>query len=130
MFEFGISMNPHELVKTWLLWHQAVEFLKHDIPLMESSDTRFPIVYCGFLRLLGKEAFAKEQGAAKELRRAGIRILGEKWNRGEYFLMWQYREETQIVRMLDGKLRFEVQKKVDEMIHIKLHQKISKFNRN
>jgi hypothetical protein len=116
MFPFGDPMNLDEMVITWLLWHQAVEFLKRDIPLMESSDTRFPIVYGAYLRLLGKAAFTKEREAAKELRRAGIRILGEKWDRGEYFLMWQHRGETEIVRMLEGKLRFEVQKKVDELM--------------
>jgi hypothetical protein len=109
-------MNPQELVMSWLLWHQAVKYIQHDLPLMESSETRFPTVYAGFLRLLGKAAYAKEQEASKELRRAGIRVLGEKWDHGEYFLMWQHRGETQIVRMLDGKLRFEVQKKIDELM--------------
>jgi hypothetical protein len=92
-------MNPHELVMAWLFWHQAVEYLKHDIPLMESSDTRFPIVYGAYLRLLGKAALTKEQEATKGLRRAGITILGEKIDSGEHFVMWLQRGETEIVRM-------------------------------
>ncbi|WP_274518665.1 hypothetical protein [Brevibacillus thermoruber] len=42
---------------------------------MVSSDT-FLIVYGAYLRLLGKAAFTKEREAAKELRRAGITIMG------------------------------------------------------
>jgi hypothetical protein len=109
-------VEPHELVQTWLLWHQAVEFLKHDIPLMESSETRFPIVYAGFLRLLGKAAFTKEREAAKELRRAGITILGEKTDRGEYFVMWRQGGQTEMLRIHEAKLRVEVQKNIDELM--------------
>ncbi|MDA5110526.1 hypothetical protein O3V59_19495 [Brevibacillus thermoruber] len=87
-------MNPQELVLSWLLWHQVVKYIQHDLPLMESSDTRFPTVYAGFLRLLGKEAYAKEQEAAKELRRAGITILGEKIDSGEHFVMWRHGGQT------------------------------------
>ncbi|WP_156829089.1 hypothetical protein [Cohnella laeviribosi] len=109
-------MNPHELVLTWLLWHQTVELLKHDIPLMESSDTRFPIVYAGFLRLLGKAAFTKEREAAKELRRAGITIIGEKNDRSEHIVMWRWGDQTEILRIHEVKLREEVQKMIDKLM--------------
>jgi hypothetical protein len=116
MFLFGDPMNPHELVMTWLLWHQAVEFLKHDIPLMESSDTRFPIVYGAYLRLIGKAALTKEREAAKEMRRAGIAIMGEKNDRSEHFVMWRWGGQTEILRIHEAKLRAEVQKKIDELM--------------
>lgn len=45
MFLLGDPMNPQELVLSWLLWHQAVKFLQHDIPLVQSADVRFPKVY-------------------------------------------------------------------------------------
>ena len=109
-------MEPQELVLAWLLWHQAVEFLKHDLTLMESSDTRFPVVYGGFLRLLGKEALSREQVAAKELRRAGVTILGEKTDRGEHFIMWRQGGRTDLLRIHQEKLRTAVQKKVDELM--------------
>lgn len=109
-------VETKQLVLTWLHWHQAVEFLKHDIPLMESSDARFPTVYAGFLRLLGKKAYAKEQEAAKELRRAGITILGEKTDRGEHFVMWRHGGQTDLLRIHEVKLRAEVQKKVDMLM--------------
>jgi hypothetical protein len=96
MFLFGDHRNPDELVMSWLLWHQAVEFLKHYIPLMESSDTRFQAVYAGFLRFLGKAAYAKEQEAAKELRRAGF---GEKNDRSEQFVMWRHGGQTDLLRI-------------------------------
>jgi hypothetical protein len=111
-------MNPYELVLSWLLWHQAVEFLKHDIPLMQSADIRFPTVYAGFLRLLGKEAYAREQEAAKELRRAGVTVLGEKTDRGEHLIMWRKGGQTELLRVHLEKLTAEIQKKVDELIHL------------
>jgi hypothetical protein len=49
--------------------------VQDDLPLVVSSDT-FLIVYGAYLRLLGKAAFTKEREAAKELRRAGITIMG------------------------------------------------------
>ncbi|TRY24373.1 hypothetical protein FOI68_17120 [Brevibacillus sp. LEMMJ03] len=106
----------NRVVLSWLLWHQAVEFLKHDIPLMESSDTRFPIVYGAYLRLLGKAALTKEQEATKGLRRAGITILGEKTDRGEYFVMWRQGGQTEMLRIHEQKLRAEVQKKIDKLM--------------
>jgi hypothetical protein len=116
MFLHGDPMNPQEMVLTWLLWRQAVEYLKHDIPLMESSDTRFPTVYGGFLRLLGKAAFTKEQEAVKELRRAGITIMGEKIDRSEHFVMWRWGDQTEMLRIHEAKLRVEEQKNIDELM--------------
>lgn len=63
--------------------------MQDDLPLVVSSDTRFLIVYGAYLRLLGKAAFTKEREAAKELRRAGITIMGQKSDRSEHFVMWR-----------------------------------------
>jgi len=109
-------MNANEYVLSWLLWHQAVKYLQHDIPLVEEAAIRFPRQYGGMLRLIGKEAHNKEQEAARELRRNGIRILGEKLEHGELFLMWQQKGETEMLRVLESKVRFEVQKKLNELM--------------
>jgi hypothetical protein len=101
-------MNPDELVLSWLLWHQAVEFLKHDIPLMESADVRFPKVYADSLRLIGKQAFAKERETHRELRRHGVRILGQKTDRGEHFVLWRHLGHTELLRINEAKMRTEV----------------------
>jgi hypothetical protein len=74
-------------------------------------------VYTGFLRLLGKAAFAKEQEAAKELRHAGITILGEKTNRGEHFVMWRQSGQTELLRIKQEKVKAEGQEKIDKLIH-------------
>jgi len=68
------------------------------------------------MRQIGRQAFAKEKAASLELRRNGIKILGEKWDQGELFLMWQYKGETELLRIYEGKLRFEVQKRINELI--------------
>ncbi len=62
--------------------------MQDDLPLVVASDT-FLIVYGAYLRLLGKAAFTKEREAAKELRRAGITIMGQKSDRSEHFVMWR-----------------------------------------
>lgn len=116
MFLSGDYMNPVELVMSWLLWHQAAAFLQHDKSLVESAPVRFPKEYGMILQRLGQQANHKAQEAYRQLRRAGISILGKKVDRGELFLMWKHRGQTELLRILEAKLRAEVQKKVDELM--------------
>jgi|GEM_PF-5244555 len=52
-------LESKELVMSWLLWHQVVKFLQHDIPLVEEAEVRFPRQYSTIFRLIGKEAYYK-----------------------------------------------------------------------
>lgn len=112
-----ITMELDELVFEWIVWHQAVEYIKQDLPKVESANLRFPFLAGGILRQLGNNVYRKEQEVAKELRSSGIKIIKEKLDRGELFVVWSHQGMTDILRIHEGKLRTEVQKKVDGLIN-------------
>ncbi|GED35041.1 hypothetical protein P9G84_31410 [Brevibacillus centrosporus] len=111
-----MSRSTEEIMLEWLYWHHAVEYMKQDIPKVESAELRFPFFAGWVLRQIGSQAYAKEQEAAKELRENKIRILKEKLDQGELFVIWSYRGNSDIFRIHERKLRTEVQKRIDELM--------------
>ncbi|WP_419877649.1 hypothetical protein [Brevibacillus centrosporus] len=117
-------MRPEEMMMEWLYWHHAVEYMKQDLPKLEAADSlRFPLFAGWVLRQLGSQAYAKEQEAAKELRANGIRVVKEKVDRGEVFVVWSHRGNTDIFRIRERELRAEVQKKIDELMTLMIEHK-------
>lgn len=111
-----ILLDGNERVMTWILLHQAVKYIQQDLPKVESAGLRFPFVAGGLLRQIGSRVYAKEQEMTKDLKANGIRIVKEKMDQGELFVVWSHRGSTDIFRIHEGKLRSEVQKKIDELI--------------
>lgn len=109
-------MEANEQVMTWLVWHQAVKYIQQDIPRVESMDLRFPSLATWVLRLLGSQVYKMEQETAKVLKANGIRIVKEKVDQGELFVVWSHRGSTDIFRIHEGKLRSEVQNKINELM--------------
>ncbi|WP_289138408.1 hypothetical protein [uncultured Brevibacillus sp.] len=108
-------MEPIDRVWTWITWHHAVEYVKQDLPQVESMDIRFPFFPGWILRQIGSKAYAKEQETTKELKANGIRIVKEKFDKGELFVIWAHRGSTDIFRISEGKLRSKVQEKINEI---------------
>ncbi|MED4749975.1 hypothetical protein [Brevibacillus choshinensis] len=111
-------MEQNELIMDWFLWHQAVEYVKQDLPDVESADLRFPLIAGWVLRRIGSQVFLKEKEAAQKLKENRIRIAKEKFDQGEYFVVWSQRGDTDIFRIQEGRLRTEVQKKMEDIIKI------------
>ncbi|WP_301171006.1 hypothetical protein [Brevibacillus nitrificans] len=109
-------MEQNELIMEWFLWHRSVEYLKEDLPEVESADLRFPLIAGWVLRRIGNQVYAKEREAAQVLKEHGIRIVREKFDQGEFFVVWSYRGNTDISRINEGRLRAEVQKKIGDIM--------------
>lgn len=109
-------MESELLIKEWLLWHRAVEYIKHDLPQIETVETRIPVYVGAILRHLGNQAYRREQEAFDSLRANGIRITKEKVDRGEVFIVWSYKGNVDILSIEERKLQPLVQQKVDELI--------------
>ncbi len=56
------------------------------------------------------------QANYRKLRQRGVRILGEHKDQDEYFIMWQFRQETGMLRLTRHQLKVEMQQKVEELI--------------
>jgi len=83
---------------------------------LETTELRFPLFAGWVLRQIGSRVYAKEREAAKELRVNGIRFVKEKVDHGEFFVVWSHRGNTDILRITEGKLQTEVQKRIDELM--------------
>ncbi|MED1792859.1 hypothetical protein P4V54_09260 [Brevibacillus nitrificans] len=109
-------MEQNELIMEWFLWHRAVEYIKEDLPEVESADMRFPLIAGWVLRRIGSQVYQKEKEAALVLKENRIRIVKEKFDQGVLFVVWSYRGNTDIFRINEGRLRAEVQKKIGDMM--------------
>lgn len=109
-------MEQNELIMEWFLWHRSVEYIKEDLPMMESTEVRFPIIAEWVLRRIGSKAFLKEKEAAQVLKDNRIRIVKEKFDQGDFFVVWSHRGCTDIFRISDRELGIEVQKKISDIM--------------
>lgn len=109
-------MEQIELIMEWFLWHQSVEYIKEDLPEVESADVRFPLIAGWVLRRIGSQVYAKEKEAAQVLKENRIRIVKEKFDQGDFFVVWSHRGNTDIFRIKEGRLRTEVQKKIEDLM--------------
>lgn len=92
-------------------------FKRWSLQICVFLSLRFPFYASGLLRQLGNKVYGKEQEVAKELRLSEVKIIKEKLDRGELFVVWSHQGVTDILRIHEGKLRTEVQKKVDGLIN-------------
>lgn len=105
-----------QMVMEWFLWHRSVEYIKEDLPMVESTEVRFPIIAEWVLRRIGSKAFLKEKEATQVLKDNRIRIVKKKFDQGEFLVVWSHRGYTDIFRINDRELRIEVQKKISDIM--------------
>lgn len=110
-----LSLEHNNLVKEWLIWHQAVKYIQNDLPHLESSPMRFPVLGTSILRHLGSQVYKQKQLAAKELQTNGIRVIKEKEEANEVLIVWSQRGQVDILREHELTLRLEVQKRLNDI---------------
>ncbi|WP_400164841.1 hypothetical protein ACAF76_006175 [Brevibacillus sp. TJ4] len=111
-------MEPEDLLREWLLWHQTVEYIKDDLARVESLPTlRLPFVAGAIVRKIGSRVYAKEQDAVKKLRDNRIWIKKVKTDKGDVLVAWSYRGSTDIFRIREYDLRQQVQKRIVSYRH-------------
>ncbi|GIO09688.1 hypothetical protein J31TS6_57160 [Brevibacillus reuszeri] len=108
-------MEPTDLVKEWLVWHQAVKYIQNDLPHLESAPMRFPVLGTSILRHLGSQVYKQKQLAAKELQTNGIRVIKEKEESNEVLIAWSQRGQVDILRVHELTLRLEAQKRLNDI---------------
>lgn len=101
---------------SWIVWRQAVEFLEHDLTVLEQTDVRILEGYRQLLAFLLEAAKTMVQASAQDLRKHDIRVLGEIVDRQEYFVFWRHRGKTGLFRMQVRELVQHVQQKVDGLV--------------
>ncbi|MFP3391036.1 hypothetical protein [Brevibacillus sp. SIMBA_040] len=108
-------MEPNDLVKEWLIWHQGVKYIQNDLPHLESAQMRFPVLDNSILWHLGSQMYKRKQQAAKELQANGIRVIKEKEEANEVLIVWSQRGQVDILRVHELSLRLEVQKRLSDI---------------
>jgi len=111
----GDNVEPNELFYNWFILHKTVDYLKEDLERSKDAPLRLPYALTESIRLIGSSAHASEREAAKETRAAGIRLVNEFLDQREYFAVWSYRGETQMLRLHENVVRIQAQKKVEEI---------------
>ncbi|GED70920.1 hypothetical protein BRE01_46220 [Brevibacillus reuszeri] len=107
-------MEPNDLVKEWLIWHQAVKYIQNDLSHLESVSMTFPELGTSILRHLGSQMYKQKKLAANELQKNGIRVIKEKEEANEVLIVWSQRGQVDILREHELTLRLEVQKRLKE----------------
>ena len=110
-----LSLEPNDLVKEWLIWHQAVKYIQNDLLHLESAQMRFPVLGTSILRHLGSQVYKRKQQAAKELQANGIRVIKEKEEANEVLIVWSQRGQVDILREHELTLRLEIQKRLKDI---------------
>ncbi|MFF2529145.1 hypothetical protein ACFVS2_09555 [Brevibacillus sp. NPDC058079] len=109
-------MEANELVMGWLIWHQAVKYIQHDLAKVESLDLKIPNLGMALLRQVGSLAFKKKQEAAKELQSKGIRVVKEKNENSEVLIAWAKRGQVDILCVHELTLQQEGQGRIEELM--------------
>lgn len=104
------------LVFEWYVWKSAIGYFERDSKLISNSEVRFPRGYQHIFNYMGCYAQRLAEYFSRQLRRRDVRILGEKTDRNEHFVLWKHRGETRMLRIHENKLRYVVQLKMNEMV--------------
>jgi len=102
-------------ILSWLTLRQSVEYLKHDKEKITAMPLKLSVGYGMMLGHFMEDIYSRAQEEYKQLRKAGISILGVQFDKDEHFVLWKQLGETKLFRIHDRELRKEAQKKVDEL---------------
>lgn len=111
-----IDMEANEIVENWFIWRKTVDLLLHDKAAFENAQLKLPRGYADTLEQFARDAYAKAQEEYRQLKRAGISILGDQVDQGEHFILWKQRGETRLLRIHDKQLRDEASTKLNELV--------------
>jgi len=100
-------------ILSWLSFRQAVEYLKHDKEKITAMPVKLSVGYGMMLEHFVEDICSRAQEEYKQLRKAGISILGVQFDKDEHFVLWKQLGETKMFRIVDRELQKESQKKVD-----------------
>jgi len=105
------DIEINKQILSWLTWRQTVKYLKHD----KEKITAMPLKLLGGNEMMLDNIYDRALEEYKQLRKAGISILGVQFDKEELFVLWKQLWETKLFRILDRELRKESQKRVDEL---------------
>lgn len=109
-----MSMESKELLHNWFILNKTVSYLKDDLALTQSAPLKIPGILANGIRYMGSIVHVQEREAAKELRQNGVRVIKEFYDQREYFVIWSYRGQVEMLRLHDNLVLLGVQKNVNE----------------
>lgn len=116
-------MEPSELFHHWFILHKTVDFLKEDLEKAKQAPLKLPSTLSESIWLVGRVAYGLEQETKKNMRAAGIRLVKEFYDQGEYFAIWSHRGEVEMLRLHENIVKIQTRKKVEEITKQILGQK-------
>lgn len=91
--------NIHMLIFTWFSWLKTTQAMHADREeLLQSAPLKIPAVTSYIFDQLERMAHGQLNLAQQELSTNKIRILSNKYDQGEYFVIWQQRGKTDLSR--------------------------------
>lgn len=102
-------------ILNWFAWVQAIKTIQVDQKNVPAAQMKLPQITTLFLQELEGLAMKQLSLSRQLLTKRGIRILGHKFDRNEYFVFFFYNGKTDMYRYSKETLALHIQKKVDSL---------------